>query len=419
MPWLGEIPEHWQTYKSKYCFSINMGQSPDSNDTNNVGNGLPFLQGNADFGSRHPSPRYFCTNPSKLSQSNDILMSVRAPVGELNIADQIYVIGRGLCALTPLTSLISTEYSWYCLHTFREHLKLFSTGSTYDAVSSADVGQIKIPLPPREEQERIARFLDEKTAAIDAAIAKKERLIALLEEQKGILINTAVTRGLNPHTPLKDSGIPWLGRVPAHWMRLKLKYLINILAGYAFRSTSYSEDSENIRLLRGINISPSQMKWDEVVYWPKEDVADYESYFLQEDDLVIGMDRPWISSGIRVARISKEDLPCLLLQRVARIRAQEGLLQDFLELLLQSNIFLSYFEPMLTGISVPHISTDQISRFNPFIPPTIEQEAICKFVDDIEQRFSYVTTKEREQINLLQEYKATLIASAVTGKIKI
>ena len=172
-------------------------------------------------------------------------------------------------------------------------------------------------------------------------------------------------------------------------------------------------------MLRGINVSPSYTKWNEVVYWPENKVKGLEKYFLEEGDLVIAMDRPWVSKGIRVTEIKKDDLPCLLLQRVGRIRGNKNALTAYIKLLLSTNLFLDYFGPMLTGISVPHISSDQIEGFCAPIPSVEEQEKILEYLHIQTEKHDEGISSTQQQIEKLKEYKNTLINSAVTGKIKV
>ncbi|QOV94229.1 restriction endonuclease subunit S [Novosphingobium sp. ES2-1] len=172
--------------------------------------------------------------------------------------------------------------------------------------------------PPLIEQTAIATFLDRETAKIDALVAEQERLIALLKEKRQAVISHAVTRGLNPNAPMKDSGIEWLGEIPAHWVVAPLKRIAIVLAGYAFSAAEFSADSENWRLLRGINLSASGIRWNEdTVFWQREADDGLENWELGAGDIVLGMDRPWIGDGLRVAEVTESDLPCLLLQRVS------------------------------------------------------------------------------------------------------
>ena len=226
LKWLGDVPAHWVIRRLKHSSTLVMGQSPLSEECSDQPIGLPFLQGCAEFGDYNPVPRQFCVSPPKRATRHAILMSVRAPVGRLNIADQEYGVGRGLCAIIPKESLLTRQFYYYSLVGAMDSLLAACTGSTYDAVSIGDVGNHQILIPPLPEQTAIVRYLDAADSRIQSYISAKERLIELLTEQKQAVINQAVTRGLDPNVPLKPSGLEWLGDMPAHWERRRLKTLL-------------------------------------------------------------------------------------------------------------------------------------------------------------------------------------------------
>ena len=127
---------------------LNMGQSPDSSSYNEIGEGIPFFQGNADFGEVFPTVRVWCNAPTKIAYPGDILISVRAPIGALNIADVKCCIGRGLAALTVDKSICSKQYLWYAIANKVEELNSKGTGSTFKAISKSILSETEIPLPP-------------------------------------------------------------------------------------------------------------------------------------------------------------------------------------------------------------------------------------------------------------------------------
>ena len=145
--WLGKVPEHWEVRRLKNAAQVIMGQSPSSNDCSVERIGLPFLQGCAEFGVEYPQPKQFCKSAPKVSPVGAVLMSVRAPVGRLNTADQEYGIGRGLCAIVPFPRLLHQRFIRFGVTVCLDRLAVLSTGSTYDAVSVADVTGLRIPLP--------------------------------------------------------------------------------------------------------------------------------------------------------------------------------------------------------------------------------------------------------------------------------
>ena len=219
--WIGEIPEHWSTLRLKFTDEVIMGQSPNSDDYNDSQVGLPFLQGNADFTNLYPKPRIWCDTATKTAFQNDVLLSVRAPVGAVNVADTEYGIGRGLCAIRSNSSC--NGYLYYIALSITDELSSIATGSTYVAVTADEVRNVYIPSVASDEQQAIVDYLDDKTALIDKLIEKKQRQIELLKEQRQAVINQAVTKGLDPTVEMKDSGIEWLGEIPKHWQVTPLK----------------------------------------------------------------------------------------------------------------------------------------------------------------------------------------------------
>ena len=161
--------------------AITMGQSPDSSTYNKECNGLPFFQGNADFGESHPSVRMWCSEPSKIARENDILISVRAPIGALNIANCECCIGRGLAALTVNNDICTREYLWYALSSKIDELNSKGTGSTFKAVNKSTLSETEIPLPPLDEQRHIAATLDKVTDLISKRRQQLDKLDELVK----------------------------------------------------------------------------------------------------------------------------------------------------------------------------------------------------------------------------------------------
>jgi type I restriction enzyme S subunit len=258
----------------------------------------------------------------------------------------------------------------------------------------------KAAVPPFSTQHRIAEFLDRETAKIDALIAKKQLLAKLLGEHERSaaeeLLATVGSRGI------------------------ALKYVVDILPGFAFPSERFIHSaSEGIRLLRGVNVSSGGLRWRDVVFWPVSEALAFAMYQLQIGDLVFGMDRPWVSEGPRVAEVTDKDVPSLLLQRVARLRARNGLRQGYLRLLLRSKRFQAYFEPVLTGVSVPHISPEQIGNIRFELPSDTVQVAVYGQVTEQTAATQRKRKAIDKSIEVLREYRSALITAAVTGQIDV
>lgn len=160
--------------------SLNMGQSPDSSSYNENGDGLPFFQGNTDFGALHPKVRVWCNAPTKIAHPGDILISVRAPIGALNIADRECCIGRGLAALTVNETICDSGYLWYAIANKVDELNSKGTGSTFKAISKNVLGETEIPLPTLNKQQKISAILDKVTSLIflrEQQLAKLDELV--------------------------------------------------------------------------------------------------------------------------------------------------------------------------------------------------------------------------------------------------
>lgn len=160
---------------------INMGQSPDSSSYNDKKEGIPFYQGNADFGEKHPIPRVWCNAPTKIAQPKDILMSVRAPIGALNYAQEKCCIGRGLAAITPDKDKLSLEFLYWFLREKNSELNSKGTGSTFKAISKKTLEEIRVPLIDLEKQQKMAQALEKTYAVIQMRTKQLKELDDLIK----------------------------------------------------------------------------------------------------------------------------------------------------------------------------------------------------------------------------------------------
>lgn len=420
--WIGEVPNDWDVTPGRACVYGNKDKNTGliENQVLSLSYGRIIKKEAEDLTGLVPESfeTYQLVKPGDIIIRGTDLQNDKTSL-RTGLAKDVGIITSAYINLRPKKNS-SAEYLHYLLHSYDVKKVFYALGSGLrQNLSYLDFKYLKIPLPTLQEQKFITAFLDEKCNKIDEAICIKEEQIKLLHERRQILIQQAVTRGLNPDAPMKDSGIDWIGQIPAHWKIERIKWNIETTSGFAFKSTEYSTDDNEIRLLRGINVNPGKTNWDETVYWPKNKLIGFESLLLKEEDIAIAMDRPWISSGIRVHKITKDDLPALLLQRVGRIRVKSHITSSYLYETLRTSLFLNYFEPILSGISVPHISFEQISNFTMAIPPKSEQQEITIFIEKIQKSIKASTKIKNQQITALKEYKTTLINAAVTGKIRI
>lgn len=175
---IGRIPKEWEVVRlgDKNVVDIIMGQSPPSSTYNKKGVGLPFLQGKAEFGEIHPSPILYCSKPIKIAESNDILLSVRAPVGDVNIAPLKCCIGRGLSSIRAKSDKLYYLFLFYYLKFTIKRFRLLSMGSTFKAIRKGEIENYKIPLPPLQEQQRIAEILSTVDKKLELERKRKDKL---------------------------------------------------------------------------------------------------------------------------------------------------------------------------------------------------------------------------------------------------
>ena len=203
--------------------------------------------------------------------------------------------------------------------------------------------------------------------------------------------------------------------VPEGWIYTTFEKHLDCLTGFAFKSSRYSSEDDGIRLLRGDNIEPGSLRWRDAKSWPKSELDGLERYQLQEGDFVIALDRTWISSGLKVAEVKTGDLPCLLVQRVARVRAKDSLEQTLLRQYFSGHRFEQYVKSVQTPTAVPHISPNDVKEFTVLLPPLPEQKNISQILSTWDQA---ITATERLLENS-QKRKKGLMQQLLTGKKRL
>ena len=406
--WIGEFPKHWKVKRLKYIADLNMGQSPPSEEYNSDQIGTPFLQGNAEFGLHHPTPKIYCPTAKKHANPGDILLSVRAPVGAINVANQEYGIGRGLCAIRPQTNQLERRYAKYLLEVVRAELHVVATGSTYEAVTVNEVSNLTYVVPPLSEQTQIANFLDRKTKQIDELIRIKERQIELLQEQRTALINQVVTKGLDPNVEMKPSGVEWIGKIPKHWEVKRNKRIFNERDD---RSATGKEELLTVSHITGV--SPRAEKTN-VGMFLAETLEGYKHCSV--GNLVINTMWAWMGA----LGISKFDGIVSPSYNVYELKSSEYL-PRYYDYLYRTPNHVNEIIRWSKGIWTSRWRLYPDAFFNMFtiIPPFREQVHIVNFLDRKTQQIDELIAAEQRKIELLKEYRQSLISEAVTGKIDV
>lgn len=282
------------------------------------------------------------------------------------------------------------------------------TGSTRPALGIQQIRKFKLPFPSLTEQQNIGKYLNIKVFQIDEAIAIKQKQIELLKERKQIIIQQAVTQGLDPNVPMKDSGVDWIGEIPEHWEVIRAKYLLNEI-----NERSQTGEEELLSVSHMTGVTPRSEK--NVSMFMAEDYTG--SKLCHAGDLVINIMWAWMGAlGVsdRIGIVSPS-------YGVFREQEENTFVPAYLEMLLKSTKYVEYYNQVSTGLHssrlrfYAHMLFDMQLGFAPYQ----EQIQIVEFLDKQCAKIDEGIKVQIEQVNKLKEYKATLINSAVTGKIKV
>jgi type I restriction enzyme S subunit len=306
----------------------------------------------------------------------------------------------------------------YLLHAY-DLLKVFyGMGSGLrQNLDYRDFKRLELCIPPRDEQDRIVSFLDQKTAEIDEAVAKKQRLIDLFKEQKTILVNQTVTKGLNPNVPMRDSGVEWIGAVPEHWEVKRLRYLgttqngISASAEYfgsGFPFVSYGDVYNNRELPKAVN------------GLAKSTVHDRDQYSIVKGDVLFTRTSETVEeigfSSTCMETIENSTFAGFLI----RFRPRKGrLFPGYSKYYFSAQLHRSYFVGEMNLVIRASLSQELLKKLPVLIPPYAEQESIFEFLETESAKIDNVIVLQRQLIDSLKEYKMILITEAVTGKIKL
>lgn len=373
--------------KLKDVCKINMGQSPDSSSYNESGEGIPFFQGNADFGDRYPVTRIWCSEPKKVAQENDILISVRAPIGAINYSKEKCCIGRGLAALTVDKTKISEKLLFWVLKAKKEELNRQGTGSTFKAISKKSLEELLIPQIDIKEQEKDVEILEK----IYMIIQNKNKELKLLTD----LISARFIEVFgNPESNSKG------------WKECSLSEKLNVLGGYAFKSDQFDENI-GIPVLRIGNINAGYFKPVNMVYW-KED-SKLAKYTLYPGDLVMSLTGTVGKDDYGNVCILGNDYEMYYLnQRNAKLEIKKDINKYYLSQLLRFKQIKKKLTGISRGVRQANISNKDILNLVIPIPPMELQEQFAAFVQQVNKsKFEVQKSLEKTQLlfdSLMQEY---------------
>ena len=413
IPWLAEVPTEWDIQRAKWLF--HKMERPVRAEDDVV---TAFRDGQVTLRTNRRTEGF--TNAIQehgyqgIREGDLVIHAMDAFAGAIGVSESngksspVYAacVPRGLFDVSPRYYAYALRYvalSGYIL-SLAKGIRERSTDFRFK-----DFGEMNMPVPDLDTQNRIVRFLDEKTAEIDAAIAKKRRLIELLNEQKAILINRAVTKGLNPDAPMKDSGVDWIGEIPAHWEVKRLKYLFRETNA---RTSTGKETLFSLRMHAGLV--------------PHDEVSDKS---ISDGDLV---DYKHVAAGQMVMNRMRAAIGIFGVARADGLVSPDYAIFDMSDE-VNADYFLRLFKTTIMGMrfrlsskglgtgssGFMRLYTENFGDLKVAIPPMSEQAEISSRIDELAMDFEQVVALTEREISTLNEFRQTLIANAVTGKIKI
>lgn len=292
-----------------------------------------------------------------------------------------------------------------------------SLGVSYPAINPSEVGNLPVPVLPLPRQRSIASFLDRKTAAIDALIEKKQRLIELLEEKRQAVISRAVTKGLDPNVKMKDSGVPWLGEIPAHWEVCRLKHLVSekVAGPYGSSLTKSMYSESGYRVYGQQQVIPGDFKVGDY-YISEEKFQEMGRYQVYPGDLLVS-----VMGTVGCVAVVPDDVERGIINpRLVRYRPNGGKVHsEFLALAMESSIGAAQMKLMAHGTTMDGLSMGVLDELLIPVPPVPEQKAIFAATKEAGGELHDAALAIEHQIDRLREYRQALITAAVTGKIDV
>ncbi|MEZ9784070.1 restriction endonuclease subunit S [Vibrio breoganii] len=420
--WLGKIPSHWEVTKTAWHFTAEKGKNGQLLTNEYIGQNegdYPVYSGQTGNNGVMGSIDSYEFDTGK----EGVLFSttVGAKAMTLNHLKGKFSLSQNCLIIQNKSPIFNTRFCFYHF----QPLFSFERGLIPEHMQASfrmeDLYQYKVASPSFSEQQKIANFLDHEAAKTDTLITKQEKLIELLKEKRQAVISHAVTKGLNPEAPMKDSGVEWLGDVPEHWRVSQLKHHVDTVNGFGFSSSDFQE--EGVPFIRAGNIKNKTIVKPDI-HLPHEVVDKYRRVILNDGELVISMvgSDPKIKASAvgQVGLVPSSLAGSVPNQNVVILREQSSLLKKFLFYVVCGTPYrhhLDVFSHKLANQSI--ISSSLIISAQFTFPEIDEQRDIIGFLDAQLSKYDKLVVNATRSIELMKERKTALISAAVTGKIDV
>jgi type I restriction enzyme S subunit len=425
LPWLGQIPTHWEAKPLKHAVSLN----PDVlNETTDPNYEIQYLDiGNVDEieGIGNIQEFRFENAPSRARRrvraGDTIISTVRTylkAVAYFENPPENQIVSTGFAVLRPKQTIHPKFLSWLIQSKpFVEKVVVHSVGVGYPAINPSELASLKVWFPSLPEQQAIAAYLDRQTAKIDALIARKERLLDLLTEQRAAIISQTVTKGLNPNVKMKESGAAWLGPVPSHWEVKRIKTLTPfVTSGSRWWAQYYSDEGALFMRIGNISKKTVDIDLEDVQFVTPPKGAEMERTRVRGGDVLISITANIGSVGVVPENINE----AYVNQHIALTRPlKEKVNPKWMAYVLLSSFGEAQFQSLLYGGTKDGLGLDDVQNLIIPLPALYEQNDLVTYLDYQNKRLTDLAAKIETAIERLREYRAALISSVVTGKVKV
>ena len=423
--WLGYIPKHWMGLPCRAGVNHLVKKNTDGKEDNylslmaNIG--IVLYEDKGDVGNKKPDDLTKC---KLVRKGNLVINSMNYAIGSYGMSPYDGVCSPVYIILDANMLMLEQRYALRLFENkpFQKKLAILGNGILEHraAISWDDIKGQYIPFPPLQEQRTIAAFLDYETARIDQLIAKQQQLIGLLKEKRQAVISHAVTKGLNPNAPMKDSGVEWLGQVPEHWVVRRLKHhIVSMDQGWSPQCEARLSEEGEFGVMKVGCVNGGIFKAHEHKALPAE-LEPKTEYRLKKGQLLVS--RANTRELVGSAAVVDADYENLLLcDKLYRIKLSSDVSPEFVALLLGTLAYRGQIELSASGASdsMQNIGQSTIKELPIAIPPFNEANNILKYLASKLATFDYLNSQLHQQNLLLQERRTALIAAAVTGKMDL
>ena len=438
--WLGQVPSEWSVSPLKLYINTRKGVAFKSADFTDIGIRVVKASDIKDKTIRQSEvflPSSFSEiYPKAVLKEGEIIISTvgstpdvkNSAVGQIGILPfelDGSLLNQNTVVLSPKSNVLSNLFLFYLIQTdvYREHLDLNAHGTANQAsLNISDILNFTFSRPTIQEQTQIANFLDHETAQIDTLIEKQKTLIQLLKEKRQAVISHAVTKGLNPDAPMKDSGVEWLGSVPEGWEVLRLKHLISSLdSGCSVNAADTPAQDNEIGVLKTSCVYTRTFRVEENKTVFKEDLSRVKCPIRKGAIIISRMNTPDLVGASAIIDVDAKNifLPDRLWQ--TNFNNNFDLVPEFLASFMTIRGFRNQISLAAEGASssMQSISKEDYLSISCILPPIKEQRKIVNHIEEMQNKFNGLVNNAEQAIQLMQERRTALISAAVTGKIDV